>query len=227
MARTRTLAQLITSVRRRTNLENSEFVTDDEITEYINEEYAELVSRLASAEGQPHFVASTPYNVTVGTTVYALPSDFWRILRVTATSDGIERDMEPFMEGERAALSNTQYFAATFLGGPKYRLKADNIEVLPVTKPFTMNLRYIHTCPVLDDAADTVDGYNGYEQAILAGVCAIVREKEETDPSFFERRKARIYASLDAWAAHRDASHPERVTDVVGLVPWGGEEWLP
>lgn len=226
MGRSRTLAEMRTVVRNRTNLEFSTFVTDDEIDENLNEEYAELIARLISNEGQPHFVSTTTLNITQGTTLYPLPSDFWRLLRIVSTFDGITRDMEPFMEGERAGLLNTEYFSSTFSPGPRYRLQADNIEILPVSRAFTVELRYIHSCPILVDDADTADGYNGYEQAMIAGACALVREKEQTDPSFFERRKDRIYQLIDAWAHSRDASHPERVTDVVGT-NYYGDWWIP
>jgi hypothetical protein len=216
MARTRTLDELIAAVRTRTNLENSTFVSDTEITEYLNEEYAELVGRLTLNEGQPHYVSTETISISDADSLYALPADFWKVLRVTATIDGITRDMSPFMEGERADLQNTQYFSAAFSDGPRYRIVGDNIEVLPNTQSFTIELRYIRSCPFLVAGSDTVDGFNGYEAAMVSGACALVREKEETDPSFFERRKERLYRLIDAHAAQRDASHPERVTDVTG-----------
>lgn len=221
MARTRTLDQLIATVRQRTNLENSSFVTDGEIRDFLNEEWGELHSRLTSAEGQPHFVSITTIPVLQGTSLYSLPADFWRLLRLTAEIDGIRRDMDPFQEAEAADLQNTQNFDALWTRGPRYRLQADNIEILPVNRSFTMTMGYIGACPVLVGGADTVDGFNGWEAVIIAGACALVREKEETDPAFFERRKDRLYVLIDAWASKRDASKPERVTDVTGGLAMG------
>ena len=223
MARTRTLADLVSDVRSRTNMEESEFVTDDEITEYLNQELAELHGRLTMGEGQPHFLSTTTIAVTVGTTLYPLPDDFWKVARMVATVDSITRDMEPFMEGERASLLNTQYFTAAFCGGPRYRVQGDNVEILPVNRAMSVELRYIQTCPRLVEDSDTVDGFNGYEVAALHGACAMVKEKEQTNPSFFLGLKDRVYRLIDAMAAQRDASHPERVTDVVGF----DMEWLP
>jgi hypothetical protein len=226
MARTRTLANLVADVRQRTNMEESEFVTDDEITEYLNQELAELHGRLTMGEGHPHFLSTTTISVTVGTTLYALPADFWKVVRMVATVDSITRDMEPFMEGERASLLNTQYFTATFCGGPRYRVQGDNVEILPVNRALSVELRYIQTCPRLVEDSDTVDGFNGYEVAALHGACAMVKEKEQTNPSFFIGLKERVYQLIDAMAAQRDASHPERVTDVVGWADFD-REWLP
>src|SRR6185369_4464796 len=121
-------------VRSRTNMENSEFVTNDEITEFLNEEYAELLGRITLNEGQPHYISTTTINVTSGTSLYALPADFWKVLRMVALVDGVYRDMTPFMEGERADLLNSQYLAAFFSSGPRYRVQGDNIEILPATR---------------------------------------------------------------------------------------------
>ncbi len=57
-------------------MENSEFVTDDEITEYLNQELAELHGRLTSNEQQPHFRSQNNISVVSGTALYALPADF-------------------------------------------------------------------------------------------------------------------------------------------------------
>lgn len=224
--RTRTRAEMVADVRKRTNLENSEFVTDDEIAEYLNQELAELHSRLVANEGQPHFRSSTTYAVTVGSTLYPLPSDFYKLQRLTGTYDAITMDLEPFMEGERAGLTNSMYYSATFMGGPKYRLQGDNLEILPVTRPFTATLFYIQASPRLDDDADTTDGFNGYEVAAIYGACATVQAKEETDPSFYLSLKERILRHIDSLAHSRDASHPERVTDVSGDL-YMDREWLP
>lgn len=225
MARTRTLTELIADVRQRTNMENSEFVTDPELTEYLNQELAELYSRLALAEGHPHFRSEKEYSVTPASSLYPLEADFWRAQRMTATLDGVVRDMEPFMEGERADLLNTQYFTALFSGAPRYRIQADNVEILPVNRSFTATLYYTRSCPRLTSGSDTTDGFNGYEVAAIYGTCATVLEKEKADYSFYAGQKDRIYKLIDSLAAQRDASHPERVTDVTGGLYYG--EWLP
>ncbi len=52
--------------------------------------------------------------------------------------------------------------------------------------------------------------------AAVYGACASVREKEETSPNYFQGLKSEVYRQVDSLAASRDASHPERVTDVTG-----------
>lgn len=228
MSRTRTLTNLIADVRQRTNMETeTDYVTDAEITEYLNQELAELYTHLVSAEGQPHFRSSTPINVTAGISLYALPSDFWRIQEVVASLDGVFRTLEPFMSGERSELANTQLLSAHLVNGPRYRIQADNLEFLPSTRTFTATLFYTRNSPRLVAGSDTVDGFNGYEVAAIYGTCATIMRKDDADPSFWSMQKDKIYRHIDAMAAHRDASHPERVMDVTGDLRMGRHGWYP
>ncbi len=142
-----------------------------------------------------------------------------------ANVDGVYRDLTPYMEGERAELLNTQYLGASFSDGPRYRIQADTVEFLPATRSFTGTVFYTRCSPRIT-AGTTMDGFNGYELGMIYGACATVLTKEESDPSFYVMLKDRLYRNLDTLAAQRDASHPERVTDVTGDLGFGGE-WLP
>lgn len=215
MARTRTLTNMLLDIRQRTNQENSTFVTDAELTEYLNQELAELWSRLVQHEGQPHFRSSQAISVTSGTATYALAADFWRVQEVTATIDGITGALHPFGPLERARLEDSGA-AWGGIGPVRYRIQAGNIEFQPATRSFSATLYYTPHQPRLTAGPDTFDGFNGYEIAAIYGVCATVLQKEESDPSFYESRKERMLAQIDALAAARDMSHPERVQDVRG-----------
>jgi hypothetical protein len=225
VARTRTLTNMLLDIRQRTNQENSTFVTDAELTEYLNQELAELWSRLVQNEGQPHYRSSATIPVTAGTALYLIASyaaDFWRVQEVTADIDGVLGTLQPFGHVERARLADT----GSPWGGVspvRYRIQGGNIEFQPATRAFTATLYYTPHQPRLVNGADTFDGFNGYEVAAIYGVCATVLQKEESDFSFYESRKERILAQIDALAAARDMSHPERVQDVMG---GGFEDWM-
>jgi hypothetical protein len=208
-------------------MENSEFVTDEEILEYWNQENAELRGELRLAEGQTHVRRSQVYNYVSGTLTYALPDDFWELLSVEARIGGISRRLEPFMEVERARLLNAQLYA--YSASPQYRIEENQIELLPSTQSFEFTIRYAPNSPRLvlgRIPPDEFDGYNGYEMVPIYGTCATVLSKEESDPSFYLGLKDRLLRLIRSLAAQRDASSPERVTDVVGLTnilplfPW-------
>ena len=215
MARTRTAEDFVADVRKRANMERTNFVTDEEILEYVNQELAELHARIVRNEGQPHFRSSTTVSVTSATSLYNLPADFWELLEITASIGGLERALSPFMANERAALLNSNT-----INGTMYRIQGSQIEFLPAST-FTATLKYIPACVRLElgqlPTADTFDGFNGYEVAAIYGAVATCLAKEETDPSFYTALKERILKHIDAQVPHRDAANPERVTDVIGL----------
>lgn len=215
MSRSRTLTAMISDVRLRTNQENSTFVTDSEITEYINQELAELWTRLVMAQGQPHYRSSTTISVVTPTAIYALPADFWTVQEVSGTANGSTFNLRPFMANEHAALSSTGIFAP--YGPVMYRIQAGNIEFRPATESFTATVYYTSYQPRLVAGSDTFDGFNGFEMCAIAGACATVLAKEESDPSFYLSLKDRFYTTAERAAAHRDMSSPERVQDVVGV----------
>jgi hypothetical protein len=212
VARSRTLTNMLLDVRQRTNQENSTFVTDAELTEYLNQELAELWTRLVLSQGQPHYRTTSTQAVVPGTALYALPSDFWALQEVTATQGGGVFPMRPFMPIEHAGLSNTTIYSTYYSVG--YRVQGSNIEFRPATESFTATLYYTPCQPRLTTGTDTFDGFNGFEMCAIAGVCATVLAKEDTDPSFYERQKVKFYEVAEAAAAHRDMASPERVQDV-------------
>jgi hypothetical protein len=221
VSRLRTLTNMLLDVRQRTNQENSTFVTDAELTEYLNQAIAELQVRLAITDGQPHFRSSTTIAVTQPTALYSLPAGFWALQEITATVNGQTMSMLPFMAHERAHLI-TQSPAWPVYTHVQYRIQAGNIEFRPATESFTAELFYHPAQTRLSAGSDTWDGFNGYEMAPIYDVCATVCSKEETDPSFFLAQRDRLYALIAQAAAHRDMSNPERVTDVTLRDPlWG------
>lgn len=214
MSRTRTLTAMLLDVRQRCNLEASTFVTDTELTEYLNQALAKLWRRLVQNQGQPFYRSSTTYTVTSATTLQSLPADFYQVQEVSAQLGGFTYSLTPFMAAERGVLKSATTYTA--LGSPSYRIQAGNIEFLPVSQSFTATLFYSPTQPRLAVGSDVFDGFAGYELAAIYDVCAIVKDKEETDPSFYAGQSAAIYADIDLQIAQRDAANPERVQEVIG-----------
>ena len=221
MSRTRTLTAMLLDVRQRCNLEASTFVSDSELTEYLNQSLAKLWRRLVQNQGQPFYRSSTPYTVTSATTLQALPADFYQVQEVSAVMGGFTYSLTPFMAAERGALKSATVYSA--LGTTSYRIQAGNIEFLPVSQSFTATLYYSPTQPRLALGSDVFDGFAGYELAAIYETCAVVKDKEETDPSFYAGQAAAIYADIDLQMAQRDAANPERVQEVVGTMD--GATW--
>jgi hypothetical protein len=222
--RVRTAEEFVADVRNRCNMEFSELLTDAEIIEIANQEITELRGALRLNEGQPHEVLRKTYSVTSDSALYTLPTDFWELLSIKVTIGGRPRMLDPFMENERADLEAGPFLAT--VTSPMYRLQGNQIEFLPVNQAFTAEMRYAPRSGRMrlgQVPPDSFDGYNGYEVAVIYGTCAVCKEKELVDPSFYEGRKQRIMVQIKALAAQRDAGKPERVTDVTGALddPYG------
>lgn len=221
---------MILDVRQRTNMEESTFVTDDEVTEYLNQELAELHGHLTANGGHPPFRSYFDISVVADTSLYPLPADFWQCQGVDATIDGITGALSSFMPLERAAMTGIMAESPWGLCSPvRYRIQGENIEFLPATRNFPAKLWYTPSCPRLVELTDMFDGFNGFEVAAIYGACATVLQKEESDPSFYLGQRDRIYRHIDSLVASRDASRPDRVQDVMGGIDslniWGVEQW--
>lgn len=203
---------MLSDIRQRTNQENSTFVTDAELTEYLNQELAELHGRLVYTQGQPLLRSEYPITVTAGTATYPLAADFLSVQEVMATINGSSGFLRPFMASEHGYLSSTG--AALPYMPVMYRVQGDNIEFRPATQSFAATVYYTPACPRLVNPGDPFDGFNGWEMAAIAGACAQVMAKEESDPSFFFNIKQGWIQQIEKLAAHRDMSNPERVQDV-------------
>lgn len=228
MSRERSIDDLIVDVRQKANMENSEFVTDDEILEALNQQFTKLKTHLRRNEGQPHERKAAPaLTVTSAASLYDLPVDFWELLSVEANLGGIQRRLDPYMEAERAALSNASVLVPS--GTPMYRLSGQQIEFLPVTQSFSATVYYVPGMVRYkrnQTPRQMVNGWNGYEMAPVYTVVAELLAKEGADPSYWEGKAREMYVLIDANAANRDGGHPERVSEVVPLAdefsygPW-------
>jgi hypothetical protein len=219
VARTRTLTNLIADCRRLAKMENSTFCTDADITEMLNQELAELQMVLGQVQGQPLYRSSQSITVTAGTASYALASDFFQLQGVEATANGETSTLQPFMAIERGLLNSD---GARPVLGVYYRVQGNSIEFLPDTESFTATVYYTPTQTRLSAGGDTFDGFNGFEMAAIYGTVAQMLAMEESDPSFWEGRRERIYRRIEQIAAQRDASMPERVQDIT----LASEDWV-
>lgn len=212
--RTRTLTNLIADCRRLAKMENSTFCTDADITEILNQELAELQSTLGQVQGQPLYRSTATIPVVAGTSSYSLATyaaDFFQLQGVEATQNGTTSPLRPFMPIEHGVLS-TDGGSPTI--GVYYRVQGNSIEFLPSTETFTATVFYTPTTTRLSAGSDTFDGFNGFEMAAIYGTVAQMLAMEDADPTFWEGRRERIYRRIEAIAAQRDASMPERVQDI-------------
>lgn len=230
MATTMTLLQLRTAVRQRADMVNSTFITDAELTSYINQSAYELYDLLVEKYGDDYFVTlPAPQYTTDGiATTYALPTDFYKLLGVDLAVSMPDWwvTLRPFemAERNRFALRNFQSFYG--LSNLRYKLAGSSIWFSPTPAAGqTYRLWYVPRWTELSADTDTLDGVSGWTEYVIVDAAIKCLQKEESDPTMLAVQKQALVQRIEAAAANRDAGMPHTVSDTMRAnpwTPWGG-----
>ena len=213
-----TLQYLITTSRQRADMVNSQFVTDAELTSYINASYAELYDLLVQKYGDDYFVANVyPFATDGINDSYNLPDDFYKLLGVdlnlSGTSDSfVTLQKFMFKDRNRYAVPNFQsFYGVTNL---RYRVRGTKLWFTPMPAGGqTIRMWYVPKITYLVLPADVMDGVSGWEEYIVVDAAIKMLEKEESDPSVFLLQKQALIQRIEAAAENRDAGSPQVVID--------------
>jgi hypothetical protein len=230
-----TMADLIVQVRRRTDHENSTFVGDDELQEYLNDSIAELYTELMARWGEEYFVDEEDVTIPAGANdedgnVYPLvPGNFeeppLRYLSVSLYQPGEER-LVPLKQFHRQDTVITVGTRDWDTNPPRYRfLSLDAIEF--DSAPSTEQQVIVRAVPMAprydkDDPIDIPELMVWREFAILDAM-AKVMAKEESDTAAIESRKQLLLGRISANAPPRDAAEVKLIRDDRSLQ--FGDDW--
>jgi len=212
-----TLLELRTLIRQRANMENSQFVTDAELTNYVNASYAELYDLLVS-RFEDYFIQD-PYQFTLTNSVSkaALPSDFYKLrgvdLQLNSPTDWVSVSQYNFAERNTRKLNQARY--GNFVS---YRVLGSNIQVMPAESAAgTYQLWYIPRIVKLENDSDSLTGVMDFEEYIVVDAAIKCLIKEESETSVLLAVKEQLRQRILTMSSSRDAGTPERVGDVYGL----------
>lgn len=189
--RGRTLAQLRTDVRRRADIVNSDFISDDELNELINGSIAVLYGKLVGVRGQEYYEKNYIFSTVAGNALYYLPTDFWQLSSVEIQDGSFRRVIQPFMRVEHARWA--QY-------------------AVPGGYPITVY--YVPAPQRLESDSDFFDGIAGWEEWVVLDAAIKCLQKEESDVSVLAGQKAAVEDAIRGLASERDGGFPERVADM-------------
>lgn len=244
MATTMTLTQLIAAVRQRADFVNSQFVTDAELTSYINQSYFELYDLLIQKYGDNYYVAdpavfatdgstqqytlpngtlSTFTNGRTGATGYAAPAIYKLLgvdLELANQSDSFVTIMPfNFSDRNRYAVPNFQsFYGVTNL---RYRLNGDYLWLTPIPQSGQqIQLWYAPRLTQLSSGSDTADGISGWTEYIIVDAAIKALAKEESDVSVFMAQKQGLIQRIEAAGENRDAANPATIADHMTSDMW-------
>lgn len=212
MARTATLTTLISDTRRAADMEGSTFVSDAEITRYLNQSATELYDLLVE-KAQDFYVTSGTVSVVAGTSSYALPAAFYKILSVEVPLGG----ENPYILSPFAWSDRYKYSDEGWGRGPvAYQVRGGNIHFVPEPEgSYTVTVWYIPAFTDLSAGGDTLDGVNGWEEYVTTDAAIKCLRKEESDVSLLMAQKELLRERV-LKMAHRDQGEPNRIIDVRG-----------
>lgn len=224
MANSTTRSQLVTRVRSAADMANSQFVSDSEIVTWLDVALSELWDILVTTF-EDYVESEDTITLENGTTDYALPDDFYKLLSADLESNGVKYTLRRFMHRERNYRANSSPIG---IGDYQYRVVGSTIRFIPTPMVSqTVTLKYIpqYTPMAADDTVVNSAIPQGWEEYAVLDAAIQCLLKEETDPSALMARKQQLAARIASAAADRDANAPARIADVGRRFVRYWDEW--
>lgn len=207
------LSTLRTRARQKANMENSAFVSDAELNQYINESWAELYEKLALTWSD-RFTTSeevtvvAPANTIAPTQPAGGPYGFLKF-RGLDKQDGNEWiTIEPMDLKQRNRTPSTTLDIA-------YVISGSALKVYPAENGAGVyRLWYIPYVTELSDDTDTVSLPHQWQQYIVTDAAIKCLVKEESDPAALLIEKAALIERIKDIEALPDADRPKKIQDV-------------
>lgn len=212
MSKLVTLAELKTRARDAADMQNSGFISDSELTRYLNSSAQYLYDLLIANFGEDYFVNENPYVFTTNNNndPVALPDDFYKLVGVDVSIGGQFVTAKPFMFNER-----NKFLDSVGLSNIRYRIVNNQIRFIPNTNGSSkIQVWYIPVFPIMESDGDELEGVNGYEEFIVIDTAIKMLAKEESDVSVLMARKMEIRNNIETIGQNRDIGMPSRVQDV-------------
>lgn len=226
MADNITLAELKRRARERADMENSEFISDSELTSYINTAYLALYDILVS-RFEFYYTKQLEFTIPQNEAEFLVPNDFYKLdgldFKLGAGQDGWTTVTKwNFKERNRnRSLLRLDY---RNVNPRQYRLIANKIDIQPKDRAAgDYRLFYTPRATRLANDSDTVDAVNGWEDYIVLVAAMKMLAKEESDISAIVLEIRDIEDRIEAMSQNRD-DEPERVTDM-NPFGWRQDTW--
>lgn len=181
-----TLTSLITYTRQRADMESSNFISDDEITHFLNDEIKAVFAKMVNVDNGILFATPSPTLTKVGDNAYALPSDFMRLVDVNIYTNARWIPACP-----ADAQNYYQLLSQTYTGDydTRYFLQRNNAQdryelyLFPAKEVSNLGVRYIPEAPSLSIGTDTLNWPSNWHVVPVLGAAIKCLNKEESDPT--------------------------------------------
>lgn len=239
-----TVSQLVSMVRSRLNMEDDDqFVTDTEIQGYLNDSYEELVHLVASINESFFSVKVSGGLTYTGSSAPLIDADGALDLEAVTEADGnydyvVWKHLKfEVIDGDRYPLKRIEWqerdrygWTRSDTGRPRWYYIFDHrLYVLPrPDKVYVYNWWFV---PVIDRMVTTgelppeYNFFQGWQNYVVNGACAVIAAKEERDPSFYFTAKEMWRQNIVNEVKPRDEGEPARAMDPP-TPDWGINDYL-
>jgi len=222
MASTVTLLSMRDQARQRADMVNSQFITDAELTGYINASIKLLYDLLTNA-GEFYYFNTQTINIVANQDSYPLDASFYKLMGVDLVVDSLGNGvtLKPFQFEQRNSYLFTPTWNVVGLSYLRYMIQGNNIKFVPMPSgATTVKVFYVPKFNNLSGDSDTFDGINGWEEFVIVDSCIKMLTKEESDISTFAAQRADLAQRIDAMKLMRDIGAPARIGDNSRTQPW-------
>ena len=209
-----TESDLRTRARRRADMENSSFVSDAEIQDYLNSSISELHDFMVKSY-EDYFVSEQTYNAPIATGGANLPDDFYKALGVDYTSGGTTSSLRAYSFTERN-LYNSPYANINELSFPMYRIEGNKIKFIPEnSQSGTITLYYVPQATQFSSTVTEVENViPGFEEYVVVATAIRMLMKEESDFRALENERQQLSSRIIRAITPRDTSGSFSIRDV-------------
>jgi len=200
MAKTVTLASMVTKVRSYADLVADDFRTDAQIGVMIQARAEEFYEELIQSRCHLWFVKTATLTTTAGTSTVALPADF-----LSAESFDLQDSSTEFLPLEESDFAHRYAYGTR--GKPEaWYLAGANVTLLPTPGAvYSVLCSYIPTLGTLTDTPPAVqlDSVHGWDEYVCWAVAADIKALQELDPSYQMGRAREQHKRVMAMARQR------------------------
>lgn len=213
-----TLTNLLTRVRAAADMTNSTFVSDAEMTTWVNQGYAELYDLVVRAF-EDYFTSPTPTTLTITTgNSVALPADFYKLRGLDHVEGGVAREIREFNFNERNRYHGSSFLYGDAFSDRRYRIMGDNLLITPEPQAIgTYRLYYVPAPTFLVNPSDTLPtslSKFGWDEYIVLFAAERCLAKEESPTNDVVRQRSEIMSRVMQMAADRQVSQSEQIQDI-------------
>lgn len=216
-----TLAQLKTESRQRADMENSNFITDTELTSYINNSISELHDILIQAYEADYYIKSSTFTTSNNQDSYALSSiitdnDFYKLRGIDAKLNNQEWfTLQPFNFNERNKRQNFGAWKYLGMSNIRYRLTGSNVTFTPTPdSSIEVRMWYIPVAITLSLDTDELEDLNNFSEYVIVDTAIKMMQKEESDTTILMAQKAALKRRIEEAANNRDAGSGDSISDI-------------